>query len=345
MSPAPTTSSCTFCRCRFPTSDITQWTDTGSTPLCPRCAVHAVLGDIGSMQALASRLSVIGTAEVTPWGLTLRAPDGRDLAMIDVWGKGTFNAAVVLTEGFGARAAKKLTASVLAWFERKVAPEWRAQGFTKPRSGPAIEFSVDGVTHRAVTLDLSFEVQADVVAKLRWAGARNLLAFPGGEHVPTRRPKPVEVDRSKAAATEFFMALTHEGLEARAGLREWFVNNTDDFASVRSRLSAWIDTHEQFSIDSDGRPEWAALGDVPPRSAIILMDGLRARLDLVHSYTFEITRLSGVMVCYISVFADAQDYQTLEQLPILDRDGYAFPPSRTDVPYDPAAPVFSLRAR
>ena len=505
MSPTPTTSSCAYCRCRFPTSDITKWVDAGRTPLCPRCGVDAVMaaaqtdadlerlhvrgfggtsvlldalrsagiavhglgfgvatektglvnnlstivvrvgthqievvvdppgrdakewcirvptkvvvrvgeadpgratrvhdagiapalraagftlaqaevevlategserhravwertsvdaadtasvikaindlettmapdpddgfwsafGDIGSMQALASTLSGIGTATVTPWGLTLRALDGRDLAVIDVGGKGTFTVAVVLTEGHGARAAKKRSESVRVWFEREVAPEWRAQGFTKPRRGPVIELSVDGVTHCAVALHLSFEVQADVAAKLRWAGARNLLAFPESEYVPTRRPKPVEVDRSMPAATEFFMALTHEGPEARAGLREWFVNNTDDFVSVRSRVSAWIDSQEPFSVDGDGRPEWAALGDVPPRSAIIVMDGLLAARDLVRDYRLEITRPSGVTACDISVFADAQDYQTPEQLPILYRAGYAFPPSRTAVP-------------
>lgn len=35
--------SCFFCIRTFPSSDVTEWTDNGTTALCPNCEVDAVL--------------------------------------------------------------------------------------------------------------------------------------------------------------------------------------------------------------------------------------------------------------------------------------------------------------
>jgi hypothetical protein len=99
--------------------------------------------------------------------------------VIDVEGHGTFNVALVLTEGFGARAAKRRSESVLARFEREVAPEWRAHGFTNPGRGGVSVVELDGGPRWAVVISMSFTAEGDddVVAKLEWAHNHGVLDF------------------------------------------------------------------------------------------------------------------------------------------------------------------------
>ncbi len=136
------------------------------------------MGDLRSMRELADRLADLGTAKVTPWALTLRAADGRELAVIDSEGHGTLKVCLVLAAGSGAKAARRRSESVLAWFDREAAHTWREHGFTHARRcGVAVV--LHGGEHRwAVVIDLSFDVDDCVEAKLRWARDHGIVAFP-----------------------------------------------------------------------------------------------------------------------------------------------------------------------
>jgi hypothetical protein len=135
-------------------------------------------GDIRSMQELADRLKAVGTAAVTPWGIALRAPDGRDLATIGVEGRGTFHVHLVLPSGFGAKATKKRSETVLGWFERTLGADWRDHGFTTPRKCGVSAIYQGGGPRWSVVVATSFDAFAISEADLVWARDHGILDFP-----------------------------------------------------------------------------------------------------------------------------------------------------------------------
>lgn len=136
------------------------------------------MGDLRWMQELADLLDDLGTADVTPHGITLRAADGRELARIYANGHGTFNVCLVLAAGFGAKAARKRSESGLAWFEREVAPKWREHGFTTARYGGDNVVEQAGERRWAVVINMSFNVDKHIEARFAWAREHALMDLP-----------------------------------------------------------------------------------------------------------------------------------------------------------------------
>lgn len=128
------------------------------------------MGDIEAMQLLADRcIPPFASAAVTPWGITLCAKEGRELAVITESGHGTFNLAVLLPAGHGARAARKQAGAVLQWFKATQTAEWHEHGFSGARIDGSVQVAVEGGHRWAVSIALTFTAGPDVATKLGWA--------------------------------------------------------------------------------------------------------------------------------------------------------------------------------
>ena len=153
-------------------------TETAITP-DPDDAFLEDFGDVASMQALADKIAAPApTTEITPWGITIRGSDGRDIARVNGEGHGTFYVYLTLPGGFGAKAAKKRSETLLSWFENTIAPAWREQGFTAPRRAGVGTVDHNGERCWAVVITMSFVADADVAGRLAWARTRDVMRFP-----------------------------------------------------------------------------------------------------------------------------------------------------------------------
>ena len=135
-------------------------------------------GDLGSLTAFAHRLPAgVYVTQLTPWGISLAAPDRRDLGVIDGEGRGRIYVYLVLPHGFGARAARRRAESALAWFDANVAASWLEQGFEAARcEGPAPWDAGHG-RRWSVRLVMRFSVGDDAATRIAWAAAHGVIEF------------------------------------------------------------------------------------------------------------------------------------------------------------------------
>lgn len=145
--------------------------------------------------------------------------------------------------------------------------------------------------------------------------------------------------RPATNATDFFMALTNEAPERRDGLRLWFVNDTDAAVTLRLRSSAVLDLNTgPMRLGADERPAWEDLGEIPPRSACTVSEGLSPSADVIVYYDVEVATPSGLTEWKFSVVLDTPTYSKPERLPLLAREGYPFPPEKVYPPQEPINP-------
>ena len=129
------------------------------------------------------------------------------------------------------------------------------------------------------------------------------------------------------STTDFFLALTNEAPERRDGFRVWFVNNTDTAVTVKLRSSAILDLNSgPMRLGKDELPAWELLGDVPPRSARTVNDGLCPASDVIVYHDVEIAMSTGIEERQFTVFLDEPRDSEPEALPVLGRRGYPFLP-------------------
>ena len=107
------------------------------------------------------------------------------------------------------------------------------------------------------------------------------------------------------STTDFFLALTNEAPERRDGLRLWFINNTDAAVTVKVRSSAVLDLNSgPIRLGDDERAGWELLGEVPPRSACTVNDGLSPSSDVIVYHDVEIAMPTGTEERRFTVFLD-----------------------------------------
>lgn len=173
------------------------WARTVGNPAAVAAFVHAVgglnttvdadaflwkhsFGDLREMTAFASRLPPgVYVTQLTPWGISLAAPDRRDLGCIDGEGRGRIYVYLVLPYGFGARAARKRAVEALSWFEANHADAWTEQGFTEASSEGHAPLGSGNHRRWAIRLVLRFAVGKGAAAVLAWAADRGVIEFGG----------------------------------------------------------------------------------------------------------------------------------------------------------------------
>lgn len=135
-------------------------------------------GDVRKMATFASRLPPgVYVTQLTPWGITLAAPDGRDLGFLDGAGKGRVYVYLVLRRGVGSRQAARRTEAGLVWFEETLGEAWRAQGFDYPRPERPSPLGAGAQRRWAVRLVVSVVAGDGAERRLAWAAENGRLEF------------------------------------------------------------------------------------------------------------------------------------------------------------------------
>lgn len=164
-----------------------MWSRTVGNPEATTAFVHAVSrlpttvdgdaflaehppGALVELTAFAHRLPAgVYVSQLTPWGMSLTASDGRALGVLDSEGRGRLYAYLMLPYGVGARAARSRSAAALEWFEATRASAWRAQGFEDLHLDRAVAVGSLGHGRRAIRLWLRFLADTETPTRLAWA--------------------------------------------------------------------------------------------------------------------------------------------------------------------------------